>query len=186
MRITVYAGSATGNNRVVVSAAERFARDLARAGHGIVYGGGAVGLMGVLADAALSENGEVIGVVPKSLADAEIGHAGLTDLHVVSTMHERKDLMAKLGDCFVAFPGGLGTLEELFEVWVRLVLGHHKKPVTVFDPVGYWAPLMSMLDQMTETAFLRSNERRSLAAVTSVEDLLRVVDTWQPPAPRWT
>src|SRR5690606_29476347 len=120
---------------------------LARAGIGIVYGGASVGLMGVLADAAQGAGGEVIGVMPQSLIDKEVGHPGLSDLRIVGSMHERKALMADLSDGFIALPGGVGTLEEFFEVWTWAQLGHHRKPCALFNVDGYYDALVTFLDQ---------------------------------------
>ncbi|ONI87989.1 Rossman fold protein, TIGR00730 family [Saccharothrix sp. ALI-22-I] len=185
MRVTLYAGSAPGNSPVFAREAERFVRTLVQSGCDIVYGGGSTGLMGLLADTALANGGRVIGVMPRSLVDAEIAHTGLDELHVVPTMHERKNLMAEYGECFVALPGGLGTLEELFEVWAALILGHHAKPIALLNVEGYWDPLLAMVDRMTATAFLRPGEDFSLIPVTDAEAFLAALDTWAPPTPRW-
>ena len=123
-------------------------------GIGVVYGGGQVGLMGVLADAALAEGGEVIGVIPQALVDREIAHRGLTDLRVVGSMHERKALMAELSDAFVALPGGLGTLEELFEVYTWAQLGLHRKPCGLLDVEGYYAGIAAFLEHAVEERFV--------------------------------
>ncbi|MET8880423.1 TIGR00730 family Rossman fold protein [Streptomyces rubiginosohelvolus] len=185
MRITVYAGSALGNRAVYREAAEGFARDLATAGHEIVYGGGAVGLMGVVADAALAAGGRVTGVIPRSLVDAEVAHPGLTDLRVVDTMHERKQLMADLGECFVAMPGGVGTIEEILEVWAWLVLGHHDKPVVLLNTDGYWDRLVRMTNRMSVSGFLRPEEAGTLASVADAAELFETIQQWKAPPPRW-
>ncbi len=185
MRITVYAGSALGNRPVYREAAEEFTRDAVRAGHEIVYGGGAVGLMGVVADTALVAGGRVTGVMPKSLVDAEVAHRGLTALHVVDSMHERKQLMADLGDCFVALPGGVGTVEEILEVWAWLVLGHHTKPVTLLNVDGYWDRLVRMSQRMSSSGFLRPEEEGSLLPVSNSAEFFSAIDQWKAPPPRW-
>ncbi|RAJ47031.1 hypothetical protein K353_00232 [Kitasatospora sp. SolWspMP-SS2h] len=185
MRVTVYAGSSAGRDEVYAREAAAFARELAEAGHEIVYGGGSVGLMGVVADSAMAAGGRVTGVIPRSLHDAEVAHLGLTELHVVDTMHERKDLMARLGDCFVALPGGLGTVEELFEVWAWLILGHHGKPVTVLNTDGYWDGLLDTVGGIARAGFMRPEESASLVPVRKAGDLLALCDSWRPPPPRW-
>src|SRR5512134_3683182 len=140
-RVCVFCGSSPGRDPVHVEAASRMGRTLAARGLGLVYGGGRVGLMGAVADAALAAGGEVIGVIPRRLVDRELAHPGLTELHVVGSLHERKAKMAELADGFIALPGGLGTLEELAEVasWAQLEL--HDKPIGLLAPNGYWEPL---------------------------------------------
>ena len=135
-----------GHRRVVAE----FGRAVAEAGVGIVYGGGHVGLMGVVADAALAAGGEVVGVIPRHLADQEIAHTGLTRLEIVESMHDRKARMAELADAFVALPGGVGTMEELFEAWTWGQLGLHAKPTAVLDTDGFYRHLLAQLDVMTE------------------------------------
>ena len=161
--------------------AEGLARTLAGRGVGIVYGGGRVGLMGVLADAALAAGGEVIGVIPQALIDREIGHRGLTELRIVGSMHERKALMAELADGFVALPGGIGTLEELFEVWTWAQLGLHAKPCGVLDADGFYAPLVGFLDHLVETGFVRPAHRAMLLAAQSPEALLEAFSAYRAP-----
>ncbi|MCA6090674.1 TIGR00730 family Rossman fold protein [Streptomyces sp. SCA3-4] len=185
MRVTIYAGSSSGNRPAFAHEAAAFARGLARAGADIVYGGGSVGLMGVVADAALAAGGKVIGVIPTSLADAEVAHTSLTELHVVDTMQERKQLMETLGDCFVAMPGGVGTLEETFEVWAALILGHHGKPVTLLNTENYWSRLLSLATKAAHYGFMSPGESTSLLPVRDADELLALMDDWTPPPPRW-
>ena len=185
MRVTVYAGSATGLSPRFAGEVARFVRELAATGAEFVYGGGSTGLMGVVADSALAEGAKVIGVIPRELVDAEIAHPGLTELHVVETMHERKQLLAELGDAMVAVPGGVGTLEELFEVWAALVLGHHRKPLLLLDVDGYWEPLVAMVARMADAGFLRPGEQSSLIPVSDAAQFTDAVQNWTPPAPRW-
>jgi uncharacterized protein (TIGR00730 family) len=135
MRLCVFCGSSEGAHPGYRAGAEALGRHLAGSGVGLVYGGGKVGLMGAVADAALAAGGEVVGVMPRPLVEKEIGHSGLTTLHVVGSMHERKAMMADLADGFVALPGGLGTFEELFEIWTWAQLGYHAKPVCVQVPI---------------------------------------------------
>jgi uncharacterized protein (TIGR00730 family) len=144
-RVCVYCGSATGANPAHRDAAEKLGVLLATRGIGLVYGGGNVGLMGVIADAALRAGGEVIGVIPGALMDKELGHTGVTKLHVVASMHERKQLMADLSDGFIALPGGIGTLEEFFETLTWLQLGFHNKPVGLLNVAGFYEHLLTFL-----------------------------------------
>jgi len=185
MQVTIYAGSAHGNRPSFARQAARFARELARAEIGIVYGGGSVGLMGVVANAALDAGGRVTGVIPKSLVDAEIAHPSLTALHIVESMSERKQLMASLGDCAVALPGGLGTLDEIFDVWSSLILGRYQKPVMVLNVDGYWETLLAMVGHMTDSGFMRPEESGTLLPISAAAELFDVLTTWQPPEPRW-
>jgi uncharacterized protein (TIGR00730 family) len=181
----VYAGSATGNKPSFREAAVRFASELAAQGIELVYGGGAVGLMGAVADAALDEGGKVIGVIPQSLVDAEVAHTGLTELRVVESMHERKTVMAELGDAFIALPGGVGTVEELLEAWAWLILGHHSKPVTLLNVDGYWDRLLGMTRRMAVSGFMSSEEYETLVPVRDSAEFLATISSWKPPPPRW-
>lgn len=184
-RIAVYTGSAPGSSPAYRAAAEDVGRRLAVDGVGIVYGGGRVGLMGAVADAARAAGGEVIGVIPQALVDAELAHPGLSTLEVVPDMHVRKMRMAELADGFVALPGGPGTLEELFEAWTWLQLGLHRKPVALYDVDGFWQPLLGMLDGMVEAGFMRRAFRESLCVVRTPDGLLDAFAAWEPPAPKW-
>jgi uncharacterized protein (TIGR00730 family) len=170
--VCVFCGSSAGSSPVYVDAARAFAREAVRRRIRIVYGGASVGLMGALADAALGEGGEVIGVIPRALVEREIAHRGLTELRVVTTMHERKATMAELADAFVALPGGLGTLEELFEVWTWGMLGLHAKPYAVLDTDGYYGPLIRFLDHACESGFIRPSQRSMLTVRSTPGDLL--------------
>ena len=174
MRICVYAGSNPGANPAYAEAAAELARLRAGRGIGVVYGGGTVGLMWILADAALAAGGEVIGVIPQDLMDREIGHEGLTDLHVVGSMHERKALMAELSDAFVALPGGAGTLEELIEVYTWSQLGLHGKPMGVLNVAGYYDGLAALLDHAVQEGFLREQHRSALHAAATPAELLEL------------
>jgi uncharacterized protein (TIGR00730 family) len=181
-RICVFCGSAVGTRPEYAQAAGEFARELGARGLALVYGGGHVGLMGVLADAALAAGCEVIGVIPEALHEREIGHSQLSELHVVASMHERKAKMAELADGFVALPGGLGTLEETFEVWTWGQLGFHHKPVGLLDVAGFWTPLISMVDRMVEQGFIGEPYRRMLCVGEQPTELLDHMAAWQPPA----
>ena len=163
-RICVYCGSSMGENPIYRESAQAVGTLLANRGLGLVYGGGNVGLMGVLADAALAAGGEVIGIIPGGLFSREVGHPGLTEMRVVGTMHERKALMADLADGFIALPGGMGTLDELFEILTWAQLGIHAKPCGLLNVAGYFDPLIALLDHMVAEKFLRP-EHRALALV---------------------
>ena len=180
MRICVYAGSNPGADPAYADAAADLARVLAGRGIGVVYGGARVGLMGVLADTALEAGGEVFGVMPQSLVDREIGHTGLTELHVVASMHERKALMAELSDGFVALPGGAGTLEELIEIYTWSQLGLHAKPMGVLNVNGYYDGLAALLDHAVQEGFLRPEHRAAMHAEPTAEALLERFDGWRP------
>jgi hypothetical protein len=161
-RLCVYCGSSAGARPAYAEAAHALGTLLAAEGVGLVTGGGRVGLMGVVADAVLAGGGEAVGVIPQALADREVGHAGLTELHVVATMHERKALMAHLADAFVALPGGLGTLEEIAEMMTWAQLGFHPKPCGLLDVDGYYAPLVRFFDHATAERFVRPEHRALL------------------------
>jgi uncharacterized protein (TIGR00730 family) len=185
VRIAVFTGSQSGPppHR---SAAAAFAADLAAAGVGIVYGGGHVGLMGVVADAALAAGGEVVGVIPQHLVDAELAHPGLSRLEIVPSMHERKARMADLADAFVALPGAAGTLEELFEAWTWGMLGLHDKPTALIDIDGFWQPLLGQLRRMVDDGYLDATRLDALGVVTDAAGLLAFVDGYEHPARKWT
>jgi uncharacterized protein (TIGR00730 family) len=171
-RVCVFCGSSTGAGDAYVDAARRLGGLLAARGIGLVYGGARVGLMGIVADAALANGGEVIGVIPESLRRREIGHDGLTRLHVVGSMHERKAVMAQLADAFVALPGGVGTLEELVEVLTWALLGLHDKPVGLLDVRHYYDDLAAFLDHAVRERFLSASHRTSLLRDTDPGALL--------------
>jgi uncharacterized protein (TIGR00730 family) len=171
VRVAVFLGSSPGTDphRDCVG---RLADGLAARGIGIVYGGAQVGLMGLLADRAMSAGGEVIGVIPRGLFDREVPHRGVTRLVEVGSMHERKAQMAELADAFVALPVGVGTLEELFEVFTWGLLGLHDKPVALLDPDGFYAPLVEQLDGMVAAGYLDAGRRARLPAFVDVAELL--------------
>jgi uncharacterized protein (TIGR00730 family) len=185
MRIAVFTGSSPGTAEHREHGAT-FGRELAEAGVGIVYGGAHVGLMGVVADAALAAGGEVIGVMPQHLVDREVAHDGLTRLEIVDDMHVRKARMAELADGFVALPGGIGTLEELFEVFTWAQLGLHAKPTALVDPHGFYRPLLAQLRDMVTHGYLGQDRLDSLGVVESAAALLSYVEAHRPPEPRWS
>jgi uncharacterized protein (TIGR00730 family) len=171
-RVLVFCGSSPGARPEYAAAADELGRLIARRGLGLVYGGASVGLMGAVADGALAAGGEVIGVIPRQLVEHEIAHAGLTDLREVSTMHERKALMAELSDAVIALPGGTGTLDELFELFTWSQLGLHRMPMGLLDVAGYWQPLLAMLDHMVTERLLRAEHRDTLLVSTDGSELL--------------
>lgn len=180
--VTVFAGSSAGVDPVYATAVSELAAHLASAGIGVVYGGGGAGLMGAAADAALARGGEVVGVIPQALMDRELGHQGVTRLEVVADMHERKRRMAALGDAFVALPGGIGTLEELFEVWTWQQLGFHAKPVALYDVGGFWQPLVAMVEHMVAAGFLGASHRDLLIVRDTPDGLVEALQAWRPRA----
>jgi len=180
-RVCVYAGSNPGSDPAYADAARALASLLAERDIGLVYGGGKVGLMGVLADTALAAGGEVIGVMPQALVDREIAHRGLSELRVVGSMHDRKALMADLSDAFVALPGGIGTLEELIEVYTWSQLGIHDKPCGVLNVRGYYDALASFLDHAVDEGFLRPQHRAVLTVAADPADLLERFAAYDPP-----
>ena len=181
-RVCVFCGSAAGRDPAHADAARRLAGALAARGVGIVFGGGSVGLMGVLADEALAAGAEVIGVIPHGLVAREVAHRGVRDQRVVPTMHARKALMAELADAFVALPGGIGTLEELFEVWTWAQLGIHRKPLGVLNTRGYYDPLLAFVDRGIAAGFVRPEYRRFLLVASEPEALLDGLARHAPPA----
>jgi uncharacterized protein (TIGR00730 family) len=183
-RVCVFCGSRNGERGAYVEAARATARALAARGLGLVYGGGSVGLMGVLADAALAEGVEVVGVIPGALEARELGHAGVTRLEVVPSMHARKARMAELADAFLALPGGLGTLEELSEVLTWAILGIHAKPVGLLDVEGYYRPLVAFLDHAGAEGFVAPEHRRFLLTGDDPAALLAAFAAFRPPPVR--
>ncbi len=186
-QICVFCGSSMGSRPAYAEAARRVGEALARNELGLVYGGGRVGLMGVVADSALAAGGRVVGVIPDPLATREIAHDGLTEMHVVPGMHERKALMAEKSDGFLALPGGVGTFEELFEVITWAVLGLHQKPVGLLNVEGYFDPLLAMLHHAVSERFVRPEYLDLLVVSDHPEDLTSGLLRHQGPAtgPRW-
>lgn len=184
--ICVFCGSSSGESPVYLEAATRLGALLAREGLGLVYGGSKVGLMGRLADVALEEGAPVIGVIPHALVNREVAHGGLTELRVVSSMHERKAVMEDLADAFITLPGGLGTLEEFFEVVTWSQLGLHRKPSGLLDVQGYYQPLIRFLDHAVSEGFLSSSHRRMILVEEDPERLLGSLKDYEPPTvPKW-
>ena len=169
-RIAIYCGARSGNDPKYAKAAEQLAHYLAQQGIGIVYGGSNSGLMGIIADTALAAGGEVIGVIPDSLHKREIAHSGLSTLHHVAGMHERKALMAELANAFVALPGGIGTLDELIEIWCWAGMGAHSKPCACYEVDNYWQPLFDLLSHVQQEGF--AHGERQLLRASTPEQLL--------------
>ncbi len=161
-RLAVYCGSSMGADPAFADTARALGEEMARRGIGLVYGGGKLGLMGVVADAVLDGGGEVYGVIPEALVGLEVAHPRLTELHVVTTMHERKAKMTELTDAFVAIPGGIGTLDELFEAWTWNALGYHSKPFALLNVNGFWDGLIGFLDHVTLSGFMSPARRAQL------------------------
>jgi len=184
--ICVFCGSNSGHDPAYESAARTLGEMLAGAGITLVYGGGRVGLMGVVANAALGAGGKAIGVIPKSLVEREIAHNGLSDLHVVGSMHERKAMMSELSEGFIALPGGTGTLEEFFEVLTWAQLGEHGKPCGLLNVAGYYDPLLEVFDHMVDRGFLSETHRSLVLVETEPTALLGRFEQYQPPeTPKW-
>jgi uncharacterized protein (TIGR00730 family) len=171
-RICVFCGSSPGNAPAYAALAQSVGEGLARRGIGVVYGGGRVGLMGVVADSAVDAGGEVIGVIPQAMVDRELAHRGVSELRIVGTLHERKAVMAELSDAFIALPGGLGTLEELAEVVSWAQLGLHAKPIGLLGVGGYWADLLRWLDGAVAAGFIASANRGLILEASNLDELL--------------
>ena len=174
-RLCVFCGSSPGRNPAYLAAAAELGTVLAKRRIGLVYGGASIGLMGAVADAARAAGGEVIGVIPRALVELEVAHTGLADLRVVASMHERKALMAELSDGFIALPGGIGTLEELFEVWTWGQLGSHRKPCALLNVAGFYDRLLGFLDFVADEAFLRPVHREMLLVAETPDMFARKV-----------
>ena len=186
MRLCVFLGSSVGRSLIYAETARRFGTLLAERGIGLVYGGGSVGLMGIIADGACAAGGEVIGVIPEALQQREVDHEGLSELHVVKTMHERKALMADLSDGFVAMPGGIGTFEELFEVWTWAQLGYHAKPCGLLNVNGFYDGMSMFIDHVVAEGFLKAGHRQMLIVEEDAEVMLaRMAHYLPPPTTKW-
>ena len=176
-RLAVYCGSSMGTNPRFAALARDLGREMAARGIGLVYGGGRLGLMGVVADAVIAGGGEVYGVIPQALIDLEVAHTGLTELHIVSTMHERKAMMTDLTDAFVAIPGGVGTLDELFEAWSWNALGYHAKPFALLNVDGFWDAMIGFLDHVTASGFMSAARRAQLIEANTIDEAINRLDS---------
>ena len=179
-RIAVYCGSKPGTRPAYLAAAQELGAELARAGIGVVYGGGATGLMGAVANAALAQGGAVIGVIPRRMVVKEVVHEALTELHIVETMHERKALMAQLADGFIALPGGYGTYEEFFEILTWSQLGWHLKPLALYNVDGFYSRLLEFLDHSTTEGFIKPQHHGKLIVGRDTETILRSLREFRP------
>ncbi len=179
-RVCVFSGSSTGVLEEYAGTAASLGRELARRGIGVVYGGASIGLMGCVADAALEEGGDVIGVIPTALMMNEVVHSNLTELRVVASMHERKALMESLSDGFIALPGGYGTLEEIAEMITWLQLRFHSKPCGLLNVMDYYAHLIGFLDHAVEQGFLKEKHRDKLLVADTVDGMLRALEEFRP------
>ena len=175
-RLAVYCGSSIGADPAFADTARTLGAEMARRGIGLVYGGGRLGLMGVVADAVLDGGGEAFGVIPQALIDLEVAHTGLTELHVVQTMHERKARMTDLTDAFLALPGGIGTFDELFEAWTWNALGYHAKPFALLNVGGFWDGLTGFLDHAAASGFMSARRRAQLLVAEDIGAALDMLD----------
>ena len=175
-RLAVYCGASMGADPVFADTARALATEMARRGIDLVYGGGRLGLMGVVADTVLENGGKAYGVIPQALTDLEVAHRGLTELHTVGNMHERKAKMTELTDAFVALPGGIGTLDELFEAWTWNALGYHSKPFVLLNVGGFWDGLIGFLDDVTASGFMSPARRAQLLVAGSVGEAIEKLD----------
>lgn len=183
--ICVFCGSSLGNDPIYQQMAEATGRAIAAQGQSLIYGGGRSGLMGVVANSALQAGGRVIGVIPHALVDRELAHTGLSELHIVNNMHERKTKMAELSDAFVALPGGAGTLEEIFEQWTWSQLGIHQKPCAFLNVDGFYDDLLKMLQGSVERGFSQERFVDKLIVAEQIEDILAAFSAYQPVTPKW-
>ncbi|MDX1458883.1 MAG: TIGR00730 family Rossman fold protein [Marinobacter sp.] len=186
MKIAVFCGSSRGNDPRFAQAADEFGTYMASQGMDLVFGGGKVGLMGVVADAVLAGGREVYGVIPESLRDRELAHQGLTRLDVVASMHERKALMADMADAFVALPGGPGTMDEIFEAWTWGQLGYHNKPCAFYNVDGYYDELLAFIRKMSGAGFLRPEYAAMVIVEQQPDALVSALQHYQPPARKWS
>ena len=175
-QLAVYCGSAPGSDPAFAEAAKATAAAMVREKIQLVYGGGRLGLMGLIADSVLEHGGRVFGVIPTALVNLEVAHTGLTELHRVETMHERKAKMTDLADAFLALPGGVGTLDEFFEAWSWNALGYHKKPFCLLNVKGYWDGLIAFIDHATKSGFMSAERRRQLLVADTPEHALELLD----------
>jgi uncharacterized protein (TIGR00730 family) len=175
-RLAVYCGSSMGTDPAFAETARALGREMAARDIALVYGGGRLGLMGVVADAVLGAGGKAYGVIPQALIDLEVAHTGLTELHIVANMHERKAMMTDLTDAFVAIPGGIGTLDELFEAWTWNALGYHAKPFALLNVHGFWDSMIGFLDHVTMSGFMSPARRAQLLVADEIGTAIDMLD----------
>jgi len=185
MKIAVFCGSSTGNDVAFINATKKLGKFFALNNIDVVYGGGNVGLMGALADSVMENGGKVYGVIPEKLQEKELAHSEITELTVVSNMHERKAKMAEMADAFVVLPGGAGTLEEIFEVWTWAQLGFHQKACAFLNVNGFYDKLFEMIDYMCEKEFLKQEYSDMIIKTEDQEELLKAIQSYTPPKDKW-
>jgi uncharacterized protein (TIGR00730 family) len=186
MRYCVFSGSSSGVRPEYAEAARALGRLFVREGIGLVYGGASVGLMGAISDAVIDAGGEAIGVIPRDLVEKELASTRVRDLRVTSSMHERKAMMAELSDGFIALPGGIGTFEEMFEIWTWAQLGYHTKPIGMLNVAGFYDGLAAFLDRVVDEGFLKAKQRGMMLCESEPEKLLRAMSEYVPPrADKW-
>lgn len=178
--ICIFCGASLGNNSAYQIFAQQLGECIAKQGRTLIYGGGNKGLMGVIANAVLNNGGEVIGIIPERLVQAETAHRGITRLEIVANMHERKARMAELADGFIAMPGGTGTVEEMFEVWTAAQIGYHTKPVALYDVMGFWQPMVSFLKHSVQEGFIRESFFNTLIIAEDSNAILASMDNYVP------
>lgn len=175
-KICVFTGASAGQDPIYAETAYQLGTMIAARGFGLVYGGGKMGLMGIVADGVIDNNGHVTGVIPRFLDDVEVGHSGVTKLHIIDTMHERKEMMYAESDAFVVLPGGLGTLDETMEIATWRQLGLHQKPVIIFNVNGYWDHLLAQLQHVVDSGFMHHHNRSHFQTATTLDDVVDVLD----------
>ncbi len=180
-QVCIFCGSYQGTQPMYMTAAHAMGMGLAQRGLGLVYGGGRVGLMSAVADGTLAGGGKAVGVIPQSLVDRELAHPNLSEIHVVTSMHTRKAMMAEISDAFIAMPGGFGTLDELFEIITWAQLGFHHKPIALLNIGGYFDPLLTFIDHMATEGFIKPKDREAVLVKNEVDELLDTLLTYQPP-----
>ncbi|ATZ62234.1 TIGR00730 family Rossman fold protein [Acinetobacter bereziniae] len=183
--IAIFCGSSLGTDQIFADVAQLTGETIAKHGQTLVYGGGRSGLMGIVADSALVAGGQVIGVIPQGLVDRELAHPGLTELHIVKNMHERKTKMSELSDGFIALPGGAGTIEEIFEQWTWAQLGIHLKPCAFLNVEGFYDDLLKFIQLTTDKGFSKARFTDQLIHSASIEDILAQFKAYQAPEPKW-
>ncbi|MCV2444557.1 LOG family protein [Acinetobacter bereziniae] len=183
--IAIFCGSSLGTDQIFADVAQLTGETIAKHGQTLVYGGGRSGLMGIVADSALAAGGQVIGVIPQGLVDRELAHPGLTELHIVKNMHERKTKMSELSDGFIALPGGAGTIEEIFEQWTWAQLGIHLKPCAFLNVEGFYDDLLKFIQLTTDKGFSKARFTNQLIHSVSIEDILAQFKAYQAPEPKW-
>ena len=175
-RLAVYCGSATGTDPMFADAARDLGQTMVDRGLELVYGGGRLGLMGIIADTVIEAGGTAYGVIPRALVDKEVAHTGLTDLYTVTTMHERKAMMTELCDAFVCLPGGIGTLDEMFEAWTWNALGYHAQPFALLNVAGFWTPFVEFMTHVSESGFLSKRRLKQMIVAETADEAINMLD----------